>query len=331
VRPPASWRHAPLLVVAGLAVGGCDGMQSALAPHGPEAHRIALLTWILVIGSAVILAAVVALTALAMFGSTAWRRRLGNEAIVIGGGIVVPVVTLSALLLYGLLLMRESGAVTGDAVRIAVVGERYWWRVIYRDAAGNRFESANELRIPVKRPVEIELTTADVIHSFWVPRLAGKLDMIPGRRNVLRLAADVPGVSRGQCAEYCGGAHALMSFHVVAMPEPEFEAWLAREAAPAVSPASAPEQQGMLVFLSHGCGACHTIRGTDAAGTIGPELTHVGSRLSLAAATLPNHEAALARFITDGQHIKPENLMPPFRIFSDGELAALARYLTSLK
>jgi cytochrome c oxidase subunit 2 len=334
VRPSAPWRHAPLLAVLGLAVGGCDGVQSALAPHGPEAHRIALLTWILVIGSAVILVAVMVLTVLAMSGNAAWRRRLGSETIVIGGGIVFPAVTLSALLLYGLLLMRAEtlpASTAGDPLRIAVVGERYWWRVIYRDAAGNRFESANELRIPLKRPVEIELTSADVIHSFWVPRLAGKLDMIPGRRNVLRLAADVAGVSRGQCAEYCGGAHALMAFYVVAMTEDEHRLWLARESAPAGPPAGALAQQGMLVFLSYGCGACHTIRGTDAAGTIGPDLTHVGSRLSLAAATLPNHEAALAGWIADGQRIKPENLMPPFRVLPSEDLVALAHYLKSLK
>jgi cytochrome c oxidase subunit II len=321
------------VLLAALCVGGCDGIQSALAPQGPEAHRVALLTWVLVSGSGVILLGVMVLTALAMFGSGAARQRLGNEAVVIGGGLVFPIVTLSALFIYGLFDMRAGSpaSATGDAMRMGVVGERWWWRVIYRDADGNRFESANELRIPIKRPIEIELTSADVIHSFWVPRLAGKLDMIPGRRNVLRLAADVPGVSRGQCAEYCGGAHALMSFHVVAMPEPEFQAWLARETAPAEAPSGTLEQQGLMLFLSHGCGACHAIRGTEAAGTIGPDLTHVGGRMSLAAATLPNDEATLARWITDNQHIKPENLMPPFRIFSESELAAVARYLASLK
>jgi cytochrome c oxidase subunit 2 len=328
----SAWRLLAL-APAVLLLGGCDGIQSALAPAGPDADRIARLSWLLFGGGAVILVGVMALTALAMFGGAGWRRRLGSDTIVIAGGIVFPVAVLTGLLVYGLVLLQAGtpAAATGDPLRIAVVGERYWWRVIYRDADGNRFESANELRIPTGRTIEVELTSADVIHSFWVPRLAGKLDMIPGRRNVLRFTAEAPGVSRGQCAEYCGGAHALMAFLVVALAEDEFEAWRAREAAPAAPPASAREQQGLLVFQSYGCGACHTIRGTAAAGTIGPDLTHVGSRRSLAAATLPNDEAALARFITDSQHIKPENLMPPFRILGDGELAALSRYLASLK
>ena len=324
-----------LLVVA-TAVGlcGCEGVQSALAPEGPKADRIALLSWVLFTGSAVIMVGVIALTAVAMLGRRTLRQRIGSEAIVIGGGLVFPLIMLSVLLAYGLLVMRAGSlpaSAEGNALRISVVGERWWWRVTYRDDNGNRFESANELRIPVKRPIEIELTTADVIHSFWVPKLAGKLDMIPGRKNVLRLSADGPGVSRGQCAEYCGGAHALMSFNVVAMPEQEFKTWLARESGPAAPPRDPLAQQGMMLFLSHGCGACHTIRGTEAAGTIGPDLTHVGGRTSLAAATLPNTEAALARWIRDNQHIKPDNLMPPFRIFNDSELAALSRYMAGLK
>jgi cytochrome c oxidase subunit 2 len=329
--PP--WTRLPGIAACALAVAACDGVQSALAPQGPEAGRVAVLFWVLTAGAAGIMIGVIVLTAVAMFGRVAWRRRLGTESIVIGGGIVFPVVTLSLLLVYGLLVMRagESAAEPGaEPFRIAVVGERWWWRVIYADGK-DRFESANELRIPAGRPVEIALTTADVIHSFWVPRLAGKLDMIPGRTTVLRLSADAPGVSRGQCAEYCGGAHALMSFFVVAMVQQEFGTWLAREAAPADSPRDPREQQGQLLFMTSGCGACHAIRGTSAAGRIGPDLTHVGGRMSLAAGTLANDEAAFSRWITDNQHIKPENLMPPFRIFSEGELAALSAYLANLR
>jgi cytochrome c oxidase subunit 2 len=220
---------------------------------------------------------------------------------------------------------------TGKALQISVRGEQWWWRVVYANGAGRRIESANELRIPVGRPVELELTSADVIHSFWVPRLAGKLDMIPGRKTVLRLAATTPGTSRGQCAEYCGGAHALMSFYVVALPEPEFDTWLAHEGSPAARPENHDARMGQLLFLSHGCGGCHTIRGTSAIGTIGPDLTHVGGRMSLAAATLPNTATAIARWIADNQHIKPQNRMPPFGIFSPSELALLSTYLAGLK
>jgi cytochrome c oxidase subunit 2 len=327
-----NWTRLVAIAACALVLGGCEGVQSTLAPQGPEAARVARLFWALTIGSAVILAGVVVLAAVALTGRAPARRRLDNEAIVIAGGIVFPIVTLTAVLVWSEIVMGANATRgDGNVVRIGVVGERWWWRVTYRDDEGRRIESANELRIPVGRPVEIELTSADVIHSFWVPKLAGKLDMIPGRRNVLRLQADAPGAMRGQCAEYCGGPHALMSFHVVAMAEPEFARWLAREAGSAEAPDDPAAQQGQLLFMISGCGACHVVRGTAAVGTIGPDLTHVGGRMSLAAATLPNDEAAFARWIRDGQHIKPENLMPPFGIFSASELAALARYMASLK
>lgn len=319
--------------VAALAVGGCEGVQSVLAPHGPEADRIAILSWVLFAGSFVILTGVLVLAAVAIFGNPARRQWLSGEAIVIGGGIVLPAIVLTLLLFYGLLMMRAESVLSaneGDTVRIGVVGEQWWWRVSYQDA-GRRVESANEIRIPTGRTIAIELTTADVIHSFWVPKLAGKLDMIPGRKNVLRLSAATPGVSRGQCAEYCGGAHALMSFYVVALAEADFDRWLAREASPAETPRDPAALQGKLLFMASGCGACHAVRGTAAVGTIGPDLTHVGGRMSLAAAALPNNEVAFARWIRDNQHIKPDNRMPPFGIFNDTELAALARYLASLR
>ncbi|HXV31258.1 MAG TPA: c-type cytochrome, partial [Sinorhizobium sp.] len=224
-----------------------------------------------------------------------------------------------------------SAARADGRLRIEVTGEMWWWRVTYVDEAGRRIESANEIRLPVGRPVEVELTSADVIHSFWVPRLAGKLDMIPGRTNSLTLHVTKPGISRGQCAEYCGGPHALMSFHVIAMPEDQFAAWLDREAGNARLPAGADEAAGQALFLSSGCVACHSVRGTEARGTIGPDLTHVGARHSLAAAALENDAASFARWIRDGQHVKPENLMPPFEIFSEGELIQLASYLDQLR
>jgi cytochrome c oxidase subunit 2 len=175
-----------------------------------------------------------------------------------------------------------------DTLRVTVTGHQWWWRVVYESPDGTRFESANEVRIPTGRGTAIDLVGADVIHSFWVPNLAGKVDMIPGRTNTLTLQADRAGISRGQCAEYCGGAHALMAFNVVAMEPDDFETWLAAEAAPARTPETPGEEEGLALFLSHGCGACHAIRGTEADGTIGPDLTHVGSRTSLAAGILRN-------------------------------------------
>lgn len=155
----------------------------------------------------------------------------------------------------------EYRPVGAAAVQIEVVGEQWWWRVIYRDDEGRRIESANEIRIPVGREVEFKLTSADVIHSFWVPNLGGKLDMLPGRTTTLRLSADRPGVYRGQCAEYCGGAHALMAMEVVAVPEADFTAWLAAEATPAPPPADEIQRRGQALFAAAGCGACHAVRG----------------------------------------------------------------------
>lgn len=307
-------------------------IQSVLSPMGMEAERTLFLTWILLSGGFAILLGICVLTAIALIGRLETRLWLSNDRTVIAGGIVFPIVVLTALLFYEAVTRIRPTNMDGlEPVRIAVTGEQWWWRVTYPTDGGRSIETANELHIPVGRPVQVELSTADVIHSFWVPPLSGKLDMIPGRTTVLTLIATQPGLSRGQCAEYCGGAHALMSFHVVAMPPEDYDAWLVREAAPADLPGNASDERGLNLFLSSGCGGCHTIRGTGANGTIGPDLTHVGSRTSLAAATLRNDQESLARWITDNQHIKPENRMPAFGIFSAAELDALSGFLASLR
>lgn len=321
------WRILPY----GFALAGCTGIQSALEPHGPHAAQISILWWIMLGGAGAILILVVAATTSALFSAPSRRRWLGRETIVVAGGLVFPIVVLTLLLAYGLAATRSAGSAlpAGEPLRIAVIGEQWWWRVVYLNTSP-RIETANEIRIPTGRPIELTLSTADVIHSFWVPHLAGKLDMIPGRTTTLHLSASRPGTSRGQCAEYCGGAHALMSFHVVAIPADDFETWWRRESSLPLPPTDPVAQRGEALFLSSGCGACHTVRGTGADGRIGPDLTHVGNRISIGAAVLPNDTAALARWIADNQHIKPENRMPPFRIFDDGELAALATYLAGL-
>jgi cytochrome c oxidase subunit 2 len=183
----------------------------------------------------------------------------------------------------------------------------------------------------VGRTVLFELRSADVIHSFWVPSLGGKVDMIPGRTTFLRLRADRAGVFRGQCAEYCGGPHALMALEVVAMEPADFDVWLQDQARPAADPESPIAGQGRELFLTAGCGACHAVRGTGAAGTIGPDLTHLGSRRSVGVDTASMSVAAIARFMTEGQHIKPGNRMPPFRIFAPYDLHAIATYLAALR
>jgi cytochrome c oxidase subunit 2 len=316
-----------------LALAGCAGVQSALDPAGPHAEVVNIIGWIMVAGGAAIFVLVLALTAWALWAPAGSRRWLGSRTVVVAGGIVFPVVVLSALLVYGLALaahlVREPGE---EPLRIAVIGEQWWWRVHYLGAEGDTtLVTANEVRIPTGRPVEFVLTTADVIHSFWVPSLGGKLDMIPGRENRLVLEASRAGVYRGQCAEYCGGPHALMAFYVVAEEPQEFEAWLTAEREPAAAPADPTRSRGLEVFMESGCGACHTIRGTEAAGVIGPDLTHVGGRRSLAAGTLPNTRAALAAWIDHPHEIKPAVFMPPFKILSETDLAALSAYLEGLK
>lgn len=325
----------PHCVPAGLlavALSGCAGTQSALAPAGVEADRIAWLTLALVVLCAAVLLMVVVAAWLAIRGSDHARQWLARERIVIAGGIVLPTLVLSVLLAYGLWLMQAS-AVTpdGSAARIEVTGERWWWRVVYRDETGRAIESANEVRLPVGTSVDLTLTAADVIHSFWVPALAGKVDMIPGRTTRINLRATQAGVYRGQCAEYCGGPHALMAFDVVAMPEGEFDAWLAAQARPATEPQDDIARRGQQVFSAAGCGGCHSIRGTGADGRIGPDLTHVADRRMLAAGTVVMSEDNLRRFIVDGQHVKPGNTMPPFRVLAGGDAKAIAAYLMSRK
>ncbi len=306
--------------------------QSTLAAQGPAADAIATLWWVMLGASAVILLAVIGLITFAIAAPPERRRWLASSRIVIAGGIVFPVVILSTLLSWSLWATRGLVARPSAALRIEVVGEQWWWRVTYLDDTGRpSVVTANEIHVPVGVPVTLVLTTADVIHSFWVPSLAGKLDMIPGHENRMYLRADSRGVYRGQCAEYCGGAHALMAFYVVALPPEAFEDWLTAQARPAPEPADDFLRRGRELFLSTGCGACHTVRGTAATGVIGPDLTHVGSRTSLAAGILANNQGTLAGWIAAAQHIKPGNRMPSFNVVSGEELRAIAAWLESLR
>jgi cytochrome c oxidase subunit 2 len=307
--------------------------QSALDPHGPQAETIATLAWLMFAAGAVILVVVTVLALLAVFARPSSRRRIGRPALVIGGGIVFPVVALSALLVYGLDVF--AAVVRPDPFpvrRVEIVGERWWWRIHYLDERGQRvFASANELRLSVGETVELVLIAHDVIHSFWVPSLAGKLDMIPGKVNRLRLRADRAGVFRAQCAEYCGGAHAMMALYVVAEAPEDFRRWVSRQGEASRPPESAELSRGRDAFVARGCGSCHAVRGTEAAGTIGPDLTHVGSRRSIGAGLLPNNAGTIAGWIADSQHLKPENLMPSFTGLAGEELRAIALWLASLE
>ena len=316
-------------------------MQSVLAPHGPEAAAVATLGWVMFAGGALICLALAGLVVLAIRGKGGARRVLKTEKFIVWSGVLLPVVVLAGLLSWGLVVAGGRIAPPSPgALQIEVVGEQWWWRVRYGSGTGpdtaQAVETANELRIPVGRDVELRLVSRDVIHSFWVPSLAGKVDMIPGMTNRLRLSASEAGVFRGQCAEYCGGPHALMSFHVVALEAEAFEAWLAAQRRPAEAPATDALRAGQSVFFSAGCHGCHTVRGANvggvpAAGTIGPDLTHVAGRLTLGAATLPTGPASFGRWVRENQHLKPGNRMPSFGFLSGGDVERLASYLGSLK
>lgn len=306
-------------------------IQSALVTAGPNAEAIGILSWTMFAGAAAIMLLVVALTALAIFGG---RRRgwMANRSFVIGFGVAFPVIVLSVLLTYGLMIAGRSAAREPPKLRIEVVGERWWWRVHYLDPQGERpLVTANEIAIPVGEPVEFVLRTNDVIHSFWVPSLGGKLDMIPGRINRYQLSAERPGVYRGQCAEYCGAQHALMAFYVIAMESDRFPAWLEDQKGPAVEPVTTLAARGKELFSAAGCGACHAVRGTSASGRLGPDLTHFGSRRSIAAGSFPNNAGTVAGWIASAQHLKPDNPMPSFANLRGQELRAIAAYLESLK
>jgi cytochrome c oxidase subunit 2 len=302
-----------------------------LDPAGPFAGPVNVLSWVLFIGGAAVLLVVLTCLILALFGPRRWRARLGGQRLVWIGGFAFPVVVLSALLVYGLgLTSHLTQEPEPGEMRIRVTGEMWWWRVAYLDAQGREtIQDANEVHIPVGRTVTLELESADVIHSFWVPRLSGKVDMIPGRRNLLRLQADAPGAYGGQCAEYCGGPHALMGLVVVAHDPAGFAAWRAQRSRPA--PAAAATAPGAEVFARAGCGACHTVAGTAFNGQAGPDLSHVGARRTLGAGILPNNQGALAGWIADSQTLKPGNRMPAYPVLTGQELRDVSAWLGELQ
>jgi cytochrome c oxidase subunit II len=326
-------------------LSGCRGAQSALDPAGPQSGRIGRLWWLMFyVCSAVFL--LVSLSVLAAI----FRGRKGEEK---GGdapdtspepgrerrmtGVVMGAVGLTALILFVFLISDFS---TGRslysldstrALSIKITGHQWWWDVEYDgEPASNIVHTANEIHIPVGRPVKFRLTSTDVIHSFWVPNLGGKKDLIPGHETVLTFQADREGEFRGQCAEFCGYQHAHMAFSVVAEPPEKFYEWMNRQRASSVEPADEAQRRGRQIFLTGPCVMCHTVRGTDAGGRVAPDLTHLMSRKTIAAGTLPNTRGHLAGWITNAQEIKPGSNMPPVPL-SPEDLQALLAYLESLK
>ena len=312
---------------SGSALESTPHVFAALEGAGRDAAATLPLFVIMTAGSALIWLVVTLFALHAMrHRRSAWSERAGIWLIVVGG-CAVPGVLLAALLAYGMPVLARQLDDRPSGVRLTIVGEQWWWRVRYELPGGGHADLANEVRLPRDRVAEVTLTSSNVIHSFWVPALAGKMDMIPGRTTRLYLEPTRAGTYRGVCAEYCGAAHARMALAVEVMEPDAFDRWLLAQAAPAVVTGGA----GANAVIANGCGACHAIRGTAAAGTIGPDLTHVGGRHGLAAASLPNSEVGLVRWMTDPDGIKPGALMPPFGMMSAEQLQTMAAYLHSLR
>jgi cytochrome c oxidase subunit II len=296
------------------------------ARGGPAAEHIEWLWWFMFgLGSLVFVLVMIALW-FAVFGERRDGPPLGSRRFIVVAGLALPAVVFIVLLVFSLrttLLLRTPPA----DITIEVVGHQFWWEVNYLDYG---FEIANEIYIPVGRPVHLRLIAEDVIHSFWVPALHGKMDLLPDHANNFWIQADRPGRFRGQCAEFCGVQHALMAFWVIALPPEEYDAWVRQRQEALTAPVPAALERGVQVFNEAGCRACHAIQGIGAEGQAGPELTDLGARLTLAAGTVPNTRENLAKWILDPQSIKRGNLMPATEL-SQEELDALLDYLLSLK
>ena len=325
------WICRALLLTIMSVLSGCEGVQSVFTPRTPEAETVLTLSFVLFSGAAVIFVAVMGLLAWAIL-SRGRRPPVRATTIIMAGGFIFPAVTLTVLLTYSVMLSaRLTSPPAEEPLRIHVTGHMWWWEVVYEGPDGEPIETANELRLPLGRPVVVTVTTADVIHSFWVPNLTGKIDMIPGHVNEIAFTPAQTGVMRGQCAEFCGQQHAKMAFYAVVEPPEAFAEWLERQAEPAREPIPEQFQAGRAAFVENGCGACHSMRGVPGAnGEIGPDLTHVGSRL-LIAGWLDGNVGNFGGWIASAQHIKPGNRMPSFDQLDGPTLRAMAAWLESLE
>src|SRR3954453_9631626 len=329
------------LALLGLALclAGCSGQQSALNPQGPHAQHLADLFWIFTaVCSAIWLAVMIVL----LIGISRWaparmdplqldERKERRHVLVVSGAVIGTLLTVITLTALSFVSQRKLFAHEKPAITIKVTGLQWWWDVRYEtDSPDQSVTTANEIYVPVGAPVTVKLAANDVIHSFWVPSLFGKQDLIPGQDNEIQFTASRPGVYRGQCAEFCGWQHAHMGLLVVALPSPEFAAWMKAQNAAATPPDDPIRKKGAEIFESKACIMCHTVRGTSAGSRVGPDLTHFGSRQSIASATLPMSRGNIAAWVLDPQGIKPGVNMPNVSIASD-ELDPLVSYLAGLQ
>ncbi len=335
VLPARRWARsiAPGFILA--LAAGCAGPQSTFEAAGREAAGVETLFWVMLAGAVVIWLLVIGLSVYATRANPAAHSEATGIRLIIWGGAVVPTIVLAALLVWGLAMMPDLRR-EADGPKIAVSGERFWWRIAYgvegepgvaKSLPSGGVESANELWLPVGRRSEILLGSPDVIHSFWVPAIAGKTDAIPGRVNRLVLEPTREGVYNGVCAEFCGDAHAQMGFRVVVVSEADYARYVEAQG----QPAAITEGEGAERFVDRGCGACHTVRGTPANGAVGPDLTHIASRQTVGAGLMETTEANIAAFIRSPAHLKPGAEMPAFAMLPEAEITAIANWLGALQ
>lgn len=318
------------------------GKPSTLSPAGPAAAYLASLWWVMfALGAAIFVLVIGLLAASYLRGRRATSTTQPDsengdtgKAWLIRGGFILPLVVLAIVFGYTIYVLAAVENPQNQAsLHVNVVGKRWWWQVEYPE---QKVTTANEIHIPVGVPVQIKLDSTDVIHSFWVPELHGKMDVIPGHTNTITLQADHVGVYRGECAEFCGLNHALMGLIVVAQNKADFDNWLVQQEQPAAVPSDPLAKQGQQVFISAGCVYCHTVQGVDGkrivggSTNLGPDLTHIGSRPMIAGATLTNNANNMAGWVIDAQHIKQGSDMPKMTI-NPADLQALLAYLASLR
>lgn len=316
------------------AVAGCSGNQSALDPQGAPAIHVEHL-----IISITVICGVVWLLVMIVLGWALVRKRPSDSGeprersltMIVGSAVAATVIIIAGLTIASFYTTRGIGLPENAALTITVRGQQWWWQVIYADTnPALSFQTANEIHIPVGQDVRIQLESADVVHSFWVPSLAGKQDLVPGRSNSLLLRAERPGIYRGQCAEFCGLQHTHMAMMVIADEPADYQRWITAQRENGAMPADADAAAGKVTFLSKPCAACHTVRGTPATGTTGPDLTHIGSRQTIAAGLFETTRGSLAAWIADPQTLKPGNNMPMVPLNSV-ELRNISAYMESLK
>jgi cytochrome c oxidase subunit II len=317
----------------------CSQWQSVLQPSGPAADRLHWLLWVFIdvcgaVWLLVMLVLVIAIWRRNKLPRPPLERNAGQErasTIVVSLAVAATVLIISGLTFLSYAATRPISEEANDTLVIRLRGYQWWWQVTYASPdPASTFQSANEIHIPVGRPVRLELSSADVIHSFWVPNLLGKQDLIPGRKNQVTLIADHPGLYRAQCAQFCGLQHAHMALHVIAQEATAFQTWRNGQVQQATSRDDPEAAKGRQFVTSHACAACHTIRGTSAAGTLGPDLTHVGSRQTIAAGLLPTTRGSLAAWVVDPQTIKPGTNMPMVPMSAD-DVISVSAFLATLK